>query len=54
MAGAVFRNLQEFQPDSETITAYLERAKVYFTVNDIGHCRQASGHTSHCHFCKDV
>ena len=35
MAGAVFGNLQEFQPDSETITAYLERTKVYFTANDI-------------------
>ena len=35
MAGAVFGNLQEFQPDSETITAYLEHTKVYFTANDI-------------------
>lgn len=35
MADTVFGNLQEFQPDSETITAYLERTKVYFTANDI-------------------
>ena len=34
-ASAVFRNLQEFQPDSEIITAYLERTKIYFTANDV-------------------
>ena len=34
-ASAVFGNLQEFQPDSEIITAYLERTKIYFTANDV-------------------
>jgi len=36
MARTNFRAFQEFQPDSETITAYLERENEYFAATDIG------------------
>ena len=35
MARTNFETFPEFQPDSETITAYLERANNYFEANDI-------------------
>lgn len=36
MAQLSFGLLQEFQPDSENTTTYLERVNNYFTANDIG------------------
>lgn len=40
MARSTFGSLQEFQPDSESITAYLERTSVYFTANSIEAAKQ--------------
>ena len=40
MARSTFGSLQEFQPDSESITAYLERTSVYFTANSIDAAKQ--------------
>ena len=42
MATAVFGNLQEFKPDSESIAAFLERTTVYFTANSIAEDKQVS------------
>ena len=42
MATAVFGNLQEFTPDSESIAAFLERTTVYFTANSIAEDKQVS------------
>ena len=36
MARTNFETFPEFQPDSETITAYLERENEYFAATDIG------------------
>ena len=35
MARAAFGQLQEFQPDSESVTAYIERATLFFAANDV-------------------
>ena len=35
MATATYGTLQEFKPEVETITAYLERLKAYFDANDV-------------------
>ena len=43
MARSTFGSLQEFQPDSESITAYLERTSVYFTANSIDALEIAQG-----------
>ena len=32
---ATIRNIQEFQQESESITAYLERVELYLTANGI-------------------
>ena len=40
MARSTLGSLQEFQPDSESITAYLERTSVYFTANSIDAAKQ--------------
>ena len=37
---ATHGNLKEFNPDVESIAAYLERAEVYFTANDIAESKQ--------------
>ena len=56
MARSTFGSLQEFQPDSESITAYLERTSVYFTANSIVSCPKFYRHTlnpSHCSLLSD-
>ena len=35
MATALFGTLQEFQPENDSITAYLERAELFCKTNDI-------------------
>ena len=35
MATALFGTLQEFQPENDSITAYLKRAELFFKANDI-------------------
>ena len=35
MATCTFGQLPEFHPESESITAYVERADLFFTANDI-------------------
>ena len=35
MATTLFGTLQEFQPETDSISAYLERAEVFFKTNDI-------------------
>ena len=42
MAQVTFGTFQEFQPNSETITAYLERANNYFAANGVGADRQVA------------
>ena len=37
---AQYRCLKEFQPDSDSIQAYLEHASLYFTANDIEESKQ--------------
>ena len=34
-ANHTFRHIQEFQPDSDTITAYIERMNLFFMANEI-------------------
>ena len=42
MARSTFGQLQEFQPESETIAAYLERASLYFQANSIAEEKQVA------------
>ena len=37
---ATYGQLQEYKPESENITAYLERAEVFFRANDIAEDKQ--------------
>ena len=40
MATAPVGRIQEFQPDSESWSAYVERIKLYFTANDIANAKK--------------
>ena len=40
MATAPIGKIQEFQPDSESWTSYVERIKLYFTTNDIANAKR--------------
>ena len=40
MATAPIGKIQEFQPDSESWTSYVERIKLYFTANDIASAKR--------------
>lgn len=42
MATATYGALQEFKPEQETITAYLERLKAYFDANDVPSAKRVS------------
>ena len=42
MATRTFGQIAEFRPESETITAYLERTKLFFTANDVPEEKQVS------------
>lgn len=39
---AVYEQLSEFQPESETITAYIERAKIFLSASDNKEEKQAT------------
>ena len=42
MATSAFGKIQEFEPGTETITAYLERFKAYLDANDITNAKRSS------------
>ena len=42
MATRTFGQIAEFRPEAETITAYLERTKLFFTANDVPEQKQVS------------
>ena len=42
MATAAFGTMQEFQPASETIMAYLERLQAYLDANDVATAKRSS------------
>ena len=46
MAKSIFGQLQEFQAESETIAAYLERACLYFQANCIAEKKQVAVYLS--------